>query len=115
MLVSAFCIVHCLAAPALAALLPMLNHSESDHWMHAAVAIIGLPVALWATRRALVNDRWLSAALLAGGVAMFFIGHSLGHVSETHETIASLAAGLLLVSGHVLNSSEVCGDGCGIK
>jgi hypothetical protein len=43
---SALCLVHCLALPALALLLPVLGFWAQAEWVHVAFVLIAAPVAV---------------------------------------------------------------------
>jgi hypothetical protein len=100
---SALCLIHCLALPALLAALSVW--AVAAEAVHAALALGVVPVATWAGvrgyrhhRRVLVPVLFaVGAALLLGALAFE------GMLREGGHTGLTVIGGSLLIVGHVLN------------
>jgi hypothetical protein len=100
--VSALCLLHCLALPVAALALPYAAREALHKPTHAAVFVLALPLALLAFSGGYrYHHRGLPAVLGFAGVGLLASGLLLFH--HEVEAVASIAGGLLLVVGHVLN------------
>ena len=100
---SGLCLVHCLALPVLASLLPMLGAWAEAAWVHWAFATTAAPVSLWAlTRPHVAGPSRTALALASAGVLLLVAGAAevAGHGAETPVTVAG---SLLLAAAHFLN------------
>jgi len=96
---SSLCLVHCLALPLMASLLPLAGAWAEAPWVHWAFALTAAPISLWAlTRRPAVWPLGLGAA----GLLLLFAGAAEFPGHET-ETVVTVAGGLLLACAHILN------------
>lgn len=108
---SALCLVHCLALPALALLLPVLGFWAQAEWVHVAFVMIAAPVAVLSfvdlrTRR---PRSWpLATAAVAGLVLM--IAGALEFPAPADERLLTVAGGLLLAGAHLANWRRRHGD-----
>ncbi|MFT4267111.1 MAG: MerC domain-containing protein [Xenophilus sp.] len=104
MALSGLCLVHCLALPLLASLLPLFGAWSRAEWVHAAFAGVALPLsgcALWRAHR----QRPLPAALWAmttAGLAGLLLG-ALGWPTPALETPVTVIGSLLVASAHLWN------------
>ncbi|WP_433852791.1 MerC family mercury resistance protein [Stenotrophomonas nitritireducens] len=104
---SGLCLLHCLALPLLAALLPLFGAWIEAEWVHGVFVLIAAPLtsyALWRAHR----HRPLPAALwlLAGsGLALLLAGAS-GGLGERAETPLTIAGSLALASAHLWNAAR---------
>ena len=100
--VSALCLIHCLAVPLLASLLPAaLPIGESELLHRAAVltaAAIAAPAALRIGRG---SGRVLILGLFAAGLASLF-GGAFAEALEERETVLTVIGALALSGGHIL-------------
>ncbi|WP_206741168.1 MULTISPECIES: MerC domain-containing protein [Hyphomonas] len=87
---SGLCLVHCLALPVLGSVMPLMTTVAEAEWVHKALVMIALPIALLAftqTRRP--TTRLVFGALATFGGALLVAGafvESL-HDYETHLTV----------------------------
>jgi len=104
--ISIVCVVHCLALPLAALLLPALalrlDHG-TDHQLHWLLLALAAPVsslALW--RGARRHHSWTWFKLGAGGLVLMLLGvlHAFGARSEVAVTMAGVS---LLALAHVRN------------
>jgi len=101
---SGLCLLHCLALPLVASLLPVLGAWSEAEWVHAVFVLFALPLSVAALarahrRRALPAWMWAMAAL---GLALLSAG-ALGWPSAHWETPITVTGSLLLVAVHVCN------------
>mgnify|MGYP002716765925 CR=1 FL=1 len=96
---SGLCLIHCLALPIAAGLLPLAGAWAAAHWVHWAFALTAMPISLWAlTRRRAVTPLLLGLA----GLGLLFAG-AAEFPSPLSETVSTVAGGLILSLAHVLN------------
>ncbi|WP_312345211.1 MerC family mercury resistance protein [Stenotrophomonas acidaminiphila] len=104
---SGLCLLHCLALPLLAALLPLLGTWSEAEWVHGLFVLIAAPLtsyALWRAHR----HRPLPAALwlLAGtGLALLLAG-ACGGLGGRAETLLTVAGSLALASARLWNAAR---------
>ena len=101
---SGLCLLHCLALPLVASLLPVLGAWSEAEWVHVVFVLFALPLSAAALarahrRRALPAWMWAMAAL---GLALLSAG-ALGWPSAHLETPITVTGSLLLVAVHVCN------------
>lgn len=101
---SALCLVHCLALPALALMLPVLGLWAQAEWVHVAFVLIAAPVAVLSfidlsTRR---PRSWPLAAAALLGLALMVAG-ALEFPVAADERVLTLLGGALLAGAHIGN------------
>lgn len=112
---SALCLVHCLALPALALLLPVLGVWARAEWVHVAFVLIAAPIAALAffdpsARR---PRSWPLAIAALLGLGLMTAG-ALELPAPAYERVLTLAGGALLAGAHIANwrrrhREESCG------
>jgi hypothetical protein len=98
---SGLCLIHCLALPLAASLLPILGAWAEAEWVHWLFVAVAAPLSLWT----LTRDRPLQWSLLAPaalGVTLLLAG-AAGLPDHDFETPLTVAGGLLLAAAHTLN------------
>lgn len=72
MMASTACLVHCMLSPILLLAAPILGAKWTDGWVHWALAVFVLPLAIFALYRGFVRHRsqWVLALGSLGGVAI---------------------------------------------
>jgi hypothetical protein len=106
LVLSGVCLVHCLAAPALVALIPALTFGMShqvDRLVHWGLLLLALPISLWTLRQGLKSHgqlRWLLVGLL--GLSLMLAG-VLVHTANHQEIWLTVAGVLILAVAHVMN------------
>ncbi len=101
---SALCLVHCLALPALALLLPVLGIWAQAEWVHVAFVLIAAPVAVLSfvdlsTRR---PRSWRLAAMAVVGLGLMIAG-ALEIPTAADERVLTVVGGVLLAAAHIAN------------
>lgn len=96
---SGLCLVHCLALPIAASLLPLAGAWAEAPWVHWAFALTATPISLWALTR-----RRAMTPLLLGlvGLGLLFAG-AAEFPSHESETVTTVVGGLVLSLAHILN------------
>jgi hypothetical protein len=118
-LLSLACMIHCLAIPLLAAVLPIVGGALlPDREFHWVMLGLVLPASLWALTSGCRRHRRLRVAAIGSaglgvliGVALF--GHTL--FGPTGERLATSAGAVLVAVAHVLNYRHLhatARDGC---
>lgn len=102
MSLSGLCLVHCLALPVLAALLPALGPWTHAEWVHVAIVLFAAPIAAFALARPVHGERPPRALTALGGlgVALLALG-AFG--SPAIETPVTVAGSLCLAAAHLWN------------
>lgn len=95
---SSLCLVHCLALPVIASVLPVLGALASAEWVHLVLVAAAAPIAFLALRRSGLTLIVLGLA----GVALLACG-ALGWPDHDWETPLTVAGGLVLATAHFLN------------
>lgn len=101
---SGLCLLHCLALPLLASLLPVLGAWSEAEWVHGVFVLLAVPLSVAALWRAHARSRlplrlWVLAGL---GMGLLAIG-AMGWPQARWETPITVAGSLMLVATHALN------------
>lgn len=104
---STLCLLHCLALPLLAALLPLFGAWSEAEWVHGVFVLIAAPLtsyALWRAHR----HRPLPVALwlLAGSGLALLLAGACGGLGERAETPLTVAGSLALAGAHLWNAAR---------
>lgn len=96
---SGFCIVHCLALPALAALAPFFGIIADAEWLHRLLVVFAVPVALFAFMRIQTSStQWIFAVLAALGSGCLIAGAFVEALHDYETPLTVAGAGLLIVA-----------------
>jgi hypothetical protein len=101
---SALCLVHCLALPALALLLPVLGLWAHAEWVHVVFVLVAAPVALlsFVDLSARRTRSWPLATAAIAGLALMIAG-ALEFPTAADERVLTVLGGLLLAGAHLAN------------
>jgi hypothetical protein len=106
LMLSGICLAHCLAAPAIVAVVPALalgmNH-EIDRAVHWTLLAVALPISLWTFRQGLRSHgqgRWLMVGLVG---LSFMVAGVLLHTPSHGEMWLTVAGVVILAGAHVMN------------
>lgn len=98
---SALCLVHCLALPLLASLLPLAGQLSENEDIHKVLALMAAPVTLWIGSKSLRTDRAPAFVLIAfPGLGLLLAAAFLEPVSAVEQPLTVTGA-VLLASAHL--------------
>lgn len=101
---SALCLAHCLALPALALALPMLSTWADAEWVHLALLLVAAPIAALAfvDLRSGRPHSWAMLGVAAAGLGLMLAG-ALEFPGHDWERPLTLLGGLMLAGAHIAN------------
>lgn len=101
---SALCLAHCLALPALSLLLPVLGLWAQAEWVHVLFVVLAAPIAVLAfvDRRAWRPHSWPLLGLALVGLALMLFG-ATGFVGPALERLTTVLGGIFLALAHLGN------------
>jgi MerC mercury resistance protein len=103
---SALCLLHCLALPALVVALPALGMVSHASWLHFALFLVALPVSAWALYRGAQVHGSKGPALLGSiGLGLLAAG-VLAHGSGDMETTITITGTVVLALSHGWNMRQ---------
>jgi hypothetical protein len=98
---STLCLIHCLALPLLATLLPLAGQLSETPLVHRALVLLAAPVTLWVVWQSLpVAGLKLFIILALTGLALLFLG-AFSDTLSAYEQPITVAGALLLGVGHL--------------
>ena len=96
---SSTCILHCLALPLLAAMLPVTSQLVDNHVVHLVLVLLAVPVTLWVVRsEGLTGSGQVFSPLALSGLALMLAAVTLW---EEFEAALTLIGGTMLGGAHV--------------
>ena len=96
---SSACILHCLALPLLATMLPVASQLFDNHLMHLVLVLLALPVTLWVVRsEGLTGSGRVFTPLALTGLTLMLAAVT---VLEAYEVPLTLLGGSLLGGVHI--------------
>lgn len=101
---SALCLVHCLALPALSLFLPVLGLWARAEWVHVLFVALAAPIAVLAfvDRKAWRPYSWPLLGLALVGLALMLAG-ATDVFSAVDERVTTVSGGTLLALAHLGN------------
>ena len=108
---STLCVLHCLALPVLAALMPVAAQAAESELVHRLLVAAAVPVSLrviWKTLPVAGNRLFVGAALL--GLGLLLLAAFMEAVAPYEEPI-TIAGGSLLGLAHLWHCVRQCGNG----
>ncbi len=98
---SALCLIHCLALPLLASLLPLAGQLSENELIHRVLALLAAPATLWIGWKSRLN-RALRPFIVAAlpGLGLLLAG-AFVHALEAHEQAVTVAGAVLLATAHL--------------
>lgn len=109
--VSLICVLHCIALPLLAALMPMIAQFAENELAHQILVLLALPLSLrvvWISRSVNSDKLFVSAVLF--GLGMLLVG-AFVEAWSAYETLLTVAGGTLLGSAHIWHWLRRCRSG----
>ncbi|MDE0454328.1 MAG: MerC domain-containing protein [Gammaproteobacteria bacterium] len=108
---STLCVLHCVALPVLAALMPLAAQAAESELVHRLLVVAAVPVSLrviWKTLPAAGNRLFVGGAVV--GLGLLLLAAFVEAVSSYEEPI-TIAGGSLLGLAHLWNCVRQCGNG----
>ncbi len=119
LIISGLCLLHCLAAPLIAALIPAMALAlsrEADLLIHWSLLGLAVPVSLWTFRQGIRQHGQRRCLMIGGlGLMLMLIGvliESFAHIhTHTHhahsgftpEVMVTIVGVVLVATAHLLN------------
>ena len=98
---SMLCLVHCLAVPLLASLLPLAGQLVESAFAHRALALLAAPATLWVSWKAVpVREHRSFIPVAPCGLGLLLISAFVAAVAA-YERPLTVAGALLLASAHL--------------
>ncbi len=98
---SALCLIHCLAAPLIVIMIPVMAETAQSELTHQVLAFIAVPVSLlviWQTLAAHGNKLFITAALTGVGLLLTAV---FVEAMSAHAEQITIVGALLLSSAHL--------------
>ena len=98
---STLCLIHCLALPLVATLLPLAAHFAENEAVHRMLVLLAAPVSLWVVWKAWSTKGhgvFIAAALI--GLGLLFLG-AFVEATEAYEEPITVAGAALLGCAHL--------------
>ncbi|MCI4643412.1 MAG: MerC domain-containing protein [Hyphomonadaceae bacterium] len=98
---SGLCLVHCLALPLMAAILPLAGVWAEAEWVHQLFVAVALPISGFAIWRSISLPGWKGFAALAVLGLALLIAAAFVEALHAFETPLTVAGAVLLASAHI--------------
>ena len=99
--VSSLCLVHCLALPVLAGVLPIAGAWAEAEWVHKAFVLLALPISGYAVFSINVQSRdALFVFLVTSGLTLLAASAFVEALHDVEKPLTATGA-LLVVAGHL--------------
>jgi len=97
---STLCLIHCLALPLLASLLPLAGQLSENELVHQGLVLLAAPATLWAGWRSLSTNGGLPFIVAAfSGLGLLLLAAFIDALSTFEQPMTVIGA-LLLASAH---------------
>lgn len=115
---SGLCVVHCLALPVLAVLLPFLSVFTGNGWVHPLIVVIAAPLSLMAIASSNAWRKWQVSLPIIGGLILLALAAFVPALSGL-DTVLTVTGALMIAAAHLTNylghrllhlNSSVCGQ-----
>lgn len=101
---SLLCVAHCLFTPLMVLSIPVAGEFLSHDLVHLIVALVVVPVAVWALWNGYRLHKYARVLWLGGvGIVILVTGMVAGRHDREVEVAAMVVAGLILASAHYFN------------
>ena len=105
-MLSAACVLHCLALPIVIVMLPSLGVFFEAHWVHQVLIGIAAPVSLWAVVRSRLWMQYQVGVPMLAGLLLLALA-AFYKPAEALEAPISIVGAALLAFGHYRNTRLV--------
>jgi len=98
---SALCVVHCVAFPIIAVLLPFVSHIAELEIFHKALVVVTLPISTFAIAVTKPGrDRWVFAVIAGLGLS-FLVAGAFVEAWHDYETILTVIGAVTIGAAHI--------------
>ena len=98
---SGLCLVHCLALPLMAALLPLAGVAAEAEWLHKVFVAVAIPLSGFAVLRGATGRGRAGFVILATSGLALLVSAAFVEALHDIETPLTVSGALLLVGAHV--------------
>ena len=102
MMLSALCVVHCVALPFIVVGLPFLGVFANAEWVHQVLVLMAAPLSLWAIAYSRAWRRWPVTSLISAGVVLLAAAAFIPAL-EPVEALISVVGALMIAAAHITN------------
>ncbi|ESQ91188.1 hypothetical protein ABAC460_06395 [Asticcacaulis sp. AC460] len=102
MVLSALCVVHCVALPFIVAGMPFLGAFTDADWVHQSLVIMAVPLSLWAIYATNAWRRWPVSIPMAAGL-IFLAAAAFIPALHDVEAVLSVLGALMIAAAHGAN------------
>ena len=109
--ISTLCVLHCVALPVLAALMPVAAQAAESELVHKVLVAAAVPVSLrviWKTRL-MAGNRWFAGAVLLG--IGLLLSAAFIEAASAHEQPLTIAGASLVGLAHLWRYVRQCKNG----
>ncbi len=102
MSLSGLCVVHCLALPVLAVILPFLSVFTDSPWVHPLLVLIAAPLSVVAIATSNAWKKWHVSLTIAGGLVLLALAAFVPALSGL-DTALTVTGALMIAGAHLMN------------
>ncbi|MEI9904903.1 MAG: MerC domain-containing protein [Asticcacaulis sp.] len=102
MSLSGLCVVHCLALPVLAALVPFLSVFTDNSWVHPLIFVIAAPLSIIAIATSNAWKKWQVSLPITGGLVLLALAAFVPALSG-FDTALTVTGALMIAAAHLTN------------
>lgn len=102
MVLSALCVVHCVALPFIALGIPFLGSFTQADWVHKLLVMMAAPLSLWAITYSRAWKKWPVTALMCGGLVLLTLAAFVPALHEV-EAMVTVIGAVMIAAAHGIN------------
>ncbi len=99
---SGLCVVHCLALPVLAALVPFLSVFTDNSWVHPLIFVVAAPLSVLAVATSNAWKKWQVSLPIAGGLILLALAAFVPAFADL-DTVVTVTGALMIAAAHLMN------------
>lgn len=102
MVLSALCVVHCVALPFIVAGMPFLGAFTDADWVHQVLVVMAAPLSAWALHASNAWRKWPVSLTMGGGLLLLALAAFIPALHEAEAALSVLGA-LMIAAAHGIN------------
>ncbi|EGF91567.1 putative membrane protein [Asticcacaulis biprosthecium C19] len=102
MVLSALCVVHCIALPFIVAGIPFLGAFTDADWVHQVLVLMAAPLSLWAISYSKAWRKWAVSLPMSGGLLLLALAAFVPALHDA-EVALSLLGAVMIAAAHGIN------------